>query len=164
LLRQQYPPYDLTPYSYETVRYWDNNGLPESLLTEAKKHPVSHYALVTSWEEVRDSVAAGKPVIFCAMIGADDDRRDEDGFIKPRGTWPHCWCIAGVQDGKRPGACLINSHGPLFGKGPKTHGQPDGSVWIDAKYIDNAVKKERDSFAISNYKGFEAPEEDYIIW
>ena len=164
LLRKPYPPYDLTPYSEETVKHWDKNGLPDSLLVEAKKHPLLDYALVKSWEEVRDAVSGGNPVVFCASLGADDDQRDEDGFIKPKGRWAHCWCIAGVQDGKRPGALLINSHGPLFGKGPKTYGQPDGSVWIDAEHIDYHVKKYEDSFALSNYKGFDKPDRDYIIW
>jgi len=164
LLRINYPPYDLRPYSKKTVRYWDREGIPDPLQKEAKKHPILDYAPVYSFKEVRDAVAAGHPIVFCGYIGAEDDQRDKDGFVKPRGRWPHAWLLAGVQDGKRPGALLVNSHGPNFGRGPKTYGQPDGSVWIDAEYIDQQVSKYRDSYALTLYKGFEAPEEDYVIW
>jgi len=163
LLRQQYPPYDLTPYSRETVRKWDRQGIPESLLEIAKEHPLLDYANVRTWEEIRDAVAGGKPVIICGGMGLNNDRRDDEGFVKPSGYWSHCMFIAGIQDGDRPGGCIVNSHGPGFGKGPKTHGQPDGSVWVDADNIIRYMDK-NDTFAISNYQGFDAPEEDYILW
>jgi hypothetical protein len=165
LLKQVYGEYDLRPYNIETVRYWDKHGVPEELLQLAKKNPLLKYVQVKSWEEVRDAVAGGKPVVLCTdTFGANNDLRDEDGFIRPSGSWAHAWLVGGVQDGVRPGACLLNSHGSSFGRGPKTYGQPDGSVWIDAKYIDRAVSKYKDSYAISDYKGFDAPEERYIIW
>ena len=164
LLRQKYEPYDLTPYNSETLRYWQRVGVPESLQLEAKKHPLLNYIQVSSFDEVRDTVSAGYPVIFCALLGANDDKRDSDGFIKPSGRWAHAWTAAGVQDGKRPGVCLVNSHGVSFGKGPKTHNQPDGSVWIDAEYIDYHIKRFNDSYAVSDYRGFVAPDRKYIIW
>ncbi len=165
LLRKPYTPYDLTPYSEETVRYWDRMGIPKSLLLEAKKHPLLDYTPVKSYPEVRDAIAAGYPVIFCASLGADNSRRDKDGFIKPRGTWYHSWLAAGVDDNYyRPGVCIINSHGPSWASGPKRHNQPDGSVWIDAEHIDYYCKQYGDSYALSNYKGFPKPEESYILW
>ncbi len=166
LLRLPYPPYDLTPYSEDTVRYWDKNGIPEALLIEAKKHPLLNYAQVKSWEELRDGVAAGNPAIFCSMMGADNDQRDEDGFIKPSGKWAHAWTVGGIRDDKRPGACLFNSHGSNFGRGPKTFDQPDGTVWIDAKYIDKYLKDDDvgEGFILTDYQGFIAPEVDYVLW
>jgi hypothetical protein len=164
LLRQNYGTYDLTEYSTETLRYWTRVGVPESLQDEAKKHPLLAHIQVSTFEEARDVISAGYPVIFCSLMGANNDKRDEDGFIKPSGRWAHCWTMAGVQDGRRPGVCLINSHGRSFGTGPKTHNQPDGSVWIDAEQIDKHLRTFNDSYAVSDYRGFTAPEKKYIFW
>ncbi len=164
LLRQKYGRYDLTLYSSKTITKWDREGIPKELLIIAKEHPLLESAQVRSWEEFRDAVAAGYPVVFCGAMGGSNSKRDKDGFIKPRGTWYHSWCGAGVADGKRPGALLINSHGRHYGSGPKTHGQPNGSIWVDAKHIDKQCRNFGDSYALSLYKGFPKPEEDYILW
>ena len=164
LLRQKYGEHDLTPYSEATLKKWFNKGIPEELLAIAKEHPLLESAQVQSWEEFRDAVAAGYPVVFCASMGGSNSKRDKEGFIKPKGKWLHSWCGAGVADGKRPGALLINSHGKHYGSGPKTHGQPDGSIWVDARHIDHQCRAFGDSYALSLYKGFPKPEEDYILW
>lgn len=164
LLRQKYGEFDLTPYSSATIKKWFSKGIPQELLTIAKEHPLLESAQVQSWEEFRDAVAAGYPVVFCGSMGGSNSKRGKDGFVKPKGTWYHSWCGAGVVDGKRPGALLINSHGKHYGSGPKTHGQPDGSIWVDAKHIDKQCRTHGDSYALSLYKGFPKPEEDYILW
>ncbi len=166
LLRQEYGEYNLTPYSSVTMKKWFAKGIPKELLVIAKEHPLLESAQVRSWEEFRDAIAAGYPVVFCATMDGSNSKRDNDGFIKPKPKrkWYHSWCGAGIVDGKRPGALLINSHGKHYGSGPKTHGQPDGSVWVDAKHIDNHCRKFDDSYALSLYKGFPKPEEDYILW
>lgn len=156
--------YDLRPYNYNTYNHWKKTVPPISLQEESKKHSLIESVLVSSWEEVRDAVSAGYPVIFCSYLGANNDQRDQDGFIKPSGRWAHAWCLAGVQDGKRPGACLLNSHGPSFGKGPKTFNQPEGSVWIDAEHINRSLRQFADSYALTNYNGFPVPQRDYILW
>ncbi|KKM77468.1 hypothetical protein LCGC14_1369730 [marine sediment metagenome] len=165
LLKQQYGEYDLRSYTKALTIKWDHKGVPAELLEIAKEHPLLEYAQVKSWIEFRDAIAAGYPVLFCASMGGSNSRRDSDGFIKPsKRKWYHSWCGAGIVDGKRPGALLINSHGEHYGSGPKTHGQPDGSVWIDAKHIDSHCRKFGDSYALSLYKGFPKPEEEYILW
>ncbi len=165
LLRQKYGEHDLRPYTEKITKAWDRKGVPKELLTIAKEHPLLEYAQVNSWEEFRDAVAAGYPVLFCASMGGSNSKRDNDGFMTPsKKKWYHSWCGAGIVDGKRPGALLINSHGKHYGSGPKTHGQPDGSVWIDAKHIDRHCRNFKDSYALSLYKGFPKPEEDYILW
>lgn len=164
LLRIEYPPYDLMPYSAKTNKSWDRKGVPSLLKKKAKEHPLLGWARVRSWEEARDAVVARSPIVLCAPFGAEDSRRDADGFIKPRGQWYHSWTLAGINDGSRPGALLLNSHGPNWGTGPKRHGQPDGSCWIDAKYIDSACRNFGDSYALSEYKGFPTRERKYHIW
>lgn len=162
LLRQPYPPYDLTPYN---VKYWSKTRLPDALLEIAKEHPLLESNPVLSWPELRDAVSAGFPVVFCASLGADNSKRDSEGFLRPRGRWNHAWLCAGVDDKyKRPGALLINSHSPYWASGPKRHEQPDGSVWVDADVIDYHCRKYGDSHALNTVKGYPKPEEDYILW
>jgi len=122
------------------------------------------YSQVQSWEDFRDAIAAGYPVLFCSRLSALNATRDADGFVKTEKEWNHAWLGAGIDDTDRPGACLINSFGPDWASGPKRHNQPDGSVWIDAKIIDYHCRKSRDSYALSLYKGFPKPEERYILW
>lgn len=165
LLRKLYLPYDLTEYSRETVTHWDKIGVPFSLLTKAKEHPLLDYTPIKGYADGRDAIAAGYPILFCASMGADNSRRDKDGFIKPSGTWYHAWLAAAVDDEYyRPGICLLNSHSPSWASGPKRHGQPNGSVWIDAEVFDYHCKRYQDSYALSEYKGFPKPEEGYILW
>jgi hypothetical protein len=164
LLRIEYPPYDLRPYDKESLNYWDRNGVPVALQEKAKEHPLINFIPVKSFAEIRDAVSSGHPVVFTSLLGANDDQRDSDGFIKPSGRWAHAWMIGGVQDGRRPGVCLINSHGPSFGKGPKTFDQPDGSVWLDAEYVERSLSEFSDSYALTDYRGFIAPEKKYVIW
>ena len=165
LLRIPYPPYDLTPYSEETLRYWDRNGIPLSLLKKAKEHPLLDYTPIRSYPQARDAIAAGYPVLFCGSMGANNSKRDKDGFITPKGTWYHAWLAAGVDDAYyRPGICLINSHSPYWASGPKRHDQPDGSVFVDANVIDWHCKRFQDSYALSLFKGFPKPKENYILW
>ena len=163
LLRQVYGEYDFSVYSKASCIKLDKQPLPESLLLYAKQHPLLDSSSLGSWEEVRDAVASGCPILFCSSMGLDDSVRDKQGFVIPKGTWYHAMVIAAVIDGRRPGGCFLNSHGKHWAKGPKTHGQPDGSVWIDAKYIDKYAKK-YEVYAFSSYKGFPKPERDYILW
>lgn len=163
LLQQKYGEYDFSIYSEETCIELDQQKLPESLLSYAEQHPLLDSSSLFSWEEIRDSVAAGCPILFCSAMGLDNSLRDRQGFVIPSGVWWHAMVIAAVIDGRRPGGCFINSHGKRWAKGPKTHGQPDGSVWVDAKYIDRYAKK-YEVYAFSSYKGFPMPKREYILW
>lgn len=163
LLMQKYGEHDFTEYSEDTSSYWEDRKLPESLLQDAKLHPLLDYAAVRTWSEIRDAVAAGYPILYCSDMGADDSRRDSQGFMTPKGEWYHAWCIIGVDDTDRPGACLLNSHGRNWGSGPKTHNQPDGSVWIDKKVIIKSILG-GEAYAFSSYKGFPMPKREYILW
>ena len=153
LLRKAYGDIDLTNYSGATAKDWGNTGLPTHLEEQADEHPVQTTALVTSYEEVRDAIANGFPVAICSTQGFSDVR-DDMGFAKAQGKWPHCMYLVSLDDtGERPGALCINSWGKDWISGPKRHGQPDGSFWIDADIVDSIVKQ-GDSWALSNFKGY----------
>jgi hypothetical protein len=156
LVRKEYGEHDLTEYSGQKARSWGmpKAGLPDELEPPAREHLVRTISLVTTWEELRDSIASGYPVTIASDRGFNSTR-DEDGFLKPRGSWPHQMCVIGVDDnGDRPGACIDNSWGPHWVDGPKKHGQPDGSFWCDAEVLENDILRQQDSWAFSEYIGF----------
>lgn len=156
--------HNLIKYNRTELVRWNKSGIPIALQEIAKEHPLLAAAPVKSWEEFRDAIAAGYPVVWSSNFYGGNDQRDKDGFIKDHRwrSWDHAWLGAGIDDGKRPGACLINSHGPKYGSGPKRHNQPDGSVWIDAETIDQICRNRGGSYALSLYQGFPKPE--YVLW
>lgn len=169
LLRQPYlnGRYDFTIYSGAKARELGkrNVGVPDELEPICKLHPVKTCSLVRSWEECRDAVANGYPVVMCSNIGFRK-RRDANGFLRrSRRPWYHAMAIIGIDDEfRRPGALIQNSWGENWVSGPTRHGQPVGSFWCDAKIIDAAMRQ-GDSIAISGYAGYprlDVP--DYILW
>lgn len=162
LLRQPYGEYDFTKYNSSLSRRWAHKcrrctewggGLPDELEIVAREHPVRTTTLATSWEQARDAVANGYPVVICSNRGFNNTR-DDLGFLEPQGKWFHCMLLAGIDTlSNRHGGLIINSWGENWVNGPTQWGQPRGSFWADADVIDSMLKQE-DSFALSNYKGY----------
>ena len=181
LLRQSYleGKYDFTRYSGVKARKWGHycrrctewgGGVPDELELLAKDHPLKTITLVTTWEQARDALYNGYPIIVCSNVGFERTR-DRDGFLRkhprypaPKGVWFHSMLLAGMDDtGKRPSGLFINSWGLDWVKGPTRLGQPGGSFWADADVIEEMLLQE-DSFAISNYVGYPQQELDYQLY
>lgn len=154
--RQVYGKYDLTKYRPDLAKLWGRRGygLPDELEPIAKEHTVVETALIDNWADYCDAIAAGHPVVICSNQGFTYVR-DKDGFLAPgRKPWSHCMLGAGADTSrKRPGACIWNSWGEDWVKGPTRLGQPQGSFWADADVVDRMLSG-GDSFAIAGYKGF----------
>ncbi len=170
LPRGKHGKYDLTTYNASRAREWGHNGIPDELEPTAKLHPVRSYALVRSYEETRDAIANGYPVIFCSNFGFNPEcrqhnpgGRDDMGFLRRCGEWWHAMCGIGVDDTKRPGVLIQNSWGPNWVGGPKRLEQPDGSFWVDAETIDGMCAM-GDTYALSQFLGFPAQRLDYILF
>lgn len=145
------------PYSGDRARDWGWNGVPDDLEPLAARHLVKTASLITGgYPEVRDVLISGCPVTICSHVGFDNPERDKDGFLTPKGHWSHCMLAIGVDDTHRPGVCIVNSSPIDWVGGPKRHGQPDGSFWVDAEVIDKMVKN--DCFAVSSIDGFPGEE------
>lgn len=156
LLRQKYGRFDLTKYSGSKARSWGkaNAGLPDDLEPVSREHPVRTVSLVTSYEEARDAIANGYPVAVCSMQGFQS-KRDKDGFAKASGSWAHCMLFCSSDDKfKRPGLLCVNSWGPYWISGPKRHGQPDGSFWVEADTVDKMLRRDPDSYSMSGFEGY----------
>jgi hypothetical protein len=143
---------NLSKYSGERAKDWGFKGLPFDLEKIADEHPVETTALVTSYEEARDSIANGYPIAVCSNVGFTMER-DSEGFCRRKGSWAHCMAFTGVDDSSnRPGLLCQNSWGDYL-RGGSRHDQPVGSFWVDADVAD-AMLRQSDSYALSGFKGY----------
>jgi hypothetical protein len=164
LLRQKYLDWDFTNYDPNTARSLGDTGIPDALEPLCRLHPVGWVALVNSWEEARDCIYNGYPVILCSTQGFYTKHgRDKNGYLSPgRAPWEHAMLLAGIDEAcDRPGGCIINSWGSDWVDGGTKLNQPAGSFWADANVIDR-ICKQGDSIAISSYAGY--PRQDYNLW
>ena len=151
--RGEYGDVDLREYSGSRASEWGDEGVPESLLDVSKQHPILTVSRVDTYEQARDLLANGYAITIASNQGFSE-KRDSEGFAKPRGEWAHQMCLLGVDDEyKRPGVLCQNSWG-VWNGGPKRHGQPDGSFWIDAEELEARILSEGDCWAFSGYEGF----------
>jgi hypothetical protein len=161
LLRQMYEAggteYDFSTYSGTKARQYGAKGVPDALESIAREHPILTASLCQSWEEVRDAIAAGYPVIVCSNVGFGPtwgNKRDAEGFLRPRNSWAHAMLLIAIDTAyRRPGALCVNSWSKNWVSGPKRHEQPDGSFWIDAEVVDR-MARQNDTSALSQARGF----------
>lgn len=167
LPRGVYGKYDLRTYSGDLGRAWGRAGVgaPDELEVLGKAHPIKLAALVQSFEEAADCLAAGSPILMCSSVGYNDVC-DKEGFLRHDRKWNHAMLLVGAdrRKGKREGGCIINSWGPDW-LVQRQHelGTPSGAFWADAKFIDKAIKQQ-DSYALSDFVGFRKRNLDYLLY
>lgn len=167
LFRKDYSIMDFTHYNYNKCVIMGNK-IPEPLLKECSKHKIKTATFVSTWDEARDAISSLQPVILGSMVGFDPPRnvniltRDRDGFAEPNGSWAHAWLLIGIKDSGRKGGCILSSWGKNWVKGPKGYNQPDGSIWVDKKVLEQMISKYGDCYAINTLTNLE--KEDYRIW
>ena len=153
-----YAGYDLTQYNAGLSRTWGRSGLPSVLEEIAKLTPVLEYYQVTNYEQVRDAINAGYPVVVGSDVGFSRRTffsfgntkavRDQDGFLRAKGSWNHAMFFFGVDDkSRRKGACCMNSWGKSWVSGPTKLANPPGSFWVDARTVTSMVQQS-DAYAI----------------
>ncbi len=164
LFRKDYGSIDFTDYNYYNT-YKLGQRIPDVLLEECAKHRIKTSTLISTWDEARDAIASLQPVIVGSMVGFEYTgalKRDHEGYAKPNGRWAHAWLLIGIDDGKRKGGCLLSSWGKNWVTGPKGHGQPNGSIWVDKKTLEKMISEYGDCYAINTLTGLEKT--DYKIW
>lgn len=137
---------------------YGRDGCPDALEPLTRLHPVKDYIQISSYEDLRDAIYAGCPVIIGSKtgFGKGSYTRDRDGFLRSKwwSTWRHSMVVIGVDDsGRRPGVLFLNSWGDNWVDGPKhVEDAPEGSFFVDAATVDKMVKQ-GDSYALRGYVG-----------
>lgn len=149
----------LTGYDPRRCREWGDRGVPADLVPACRENPCQT-TQVTSAIDARRALQQGYAVFVCSDVGfgdlgAEPIARDADGFLRPRGVWPHCMAIAGYQGGTRKGFLIVNSWGPRWVGGPtgRFSDIPEGSFWADFGVVDRMLGQ-GDSFAVAGVEGF----------
>lgn len=169
-----YPGHDLTSgYSVQRCRQWGDRGCPKELIPIAREHPVKGVALVTTADECWTALGSGYPIPVCSGVGFQSPLRD--GFCVRRGSWAHCMEVRGRFMHPTKGRCFViqNSWGDYLrstdanamidvqGRGKVRI--PEGCFAITASEM-QAIAREKDSFAVSAFKGFPGRKpNDWII-
>lgn len=153
---------DLSVFSPQRARQYGASGISAELKEVAKQHPVQSTALVKTAGDVKAAVLQGYPVAVCSNQGFTMTR-DQDGFARPQGSWPHCMCICGYRSAPREGFFILNSWGDSAHTGPVYPADmPVAGFWADSRTVGRMVA-EGDSFALSNMVGFPARNVDWFV-
>jgi hypothetical protein len=141
---------DLRVYSAARANNWQR-GPPETYETIAAGYR-SGFVKIKTWEQLRDSIANGVPVIVGSQVGfgSRNARRSSTGMLRSRwwSRWSHAMVFCGVSDGRSKRALLLNSWGPNWISGPKWLGdEPDGSFWISKSDVERMLAYD-DTYAI----------------
>jgi len=148
-------PLDLTKYSGQRAKSWGYRGLPlETLEPIGDEHPTLKPVLVTSYEDVRDSIANGYGVAVCSNIGFRDTR-DSEGYLRRGPTWNHCMAYVGVDDTRRPGCVLDNGSWLDCFKGPNPQNVRTGCGFVDAADVDR-MAQQGDTYAVPGFEGIQS--------
>lgn len=159
LLRGSYDKYDLTTYNPKLSWQWGQDGVPDELEPTIKQHPIKSFSLCRNYEECRDAIVNGYPVVFASGVGFNQCRKhnrngkDKDGFLVPCGTWYHAMAGLDVDDkSSRPSITLYQSWGPNWIASPTIKDLEPWAFRVDADVIDTMCGF-GDTIAISNYVG-----------
>lgn len=157
LARGKYGKYDLTAYDYSYAQRWGspNVGVPQELFNIAKETRVKTVSLVTTYEELRDSLMNGYSVAI-ASNQAFSTHRGKYGICEPDYStqWPHSLMACGfTEEYGEPLVCILNSWG-LYLSGDTFLECPGGAFWTYASVIEKNMLSCRDSFSFSDKEGF----------
>lgn len=158
----KYPEIDLTSYSVERCRKWgSNSGYINSLDNVAKNHKINKYTRVRSYEEARDSIAAGYGVI-CGSSYGYNSTCDNDGFARQDTSWNHAMYWSAIRHDK-PGILIQNSWGAWNKMPNRKFGEPAGSFWVRPEDIEKMTKN-GDCWAIGSHDGYPIKVTMEIAW
>jgi hypothetical protein len=142
---------DLRVYDPALAQRWQR-GPPDHYATLAAGYR-SGFVKIKTWEQLRDSLANGVPVIVGSPVGFGRSRgavRSSSGMLRSRwwSRWNHAMVFCGVSDGQSKRALLLNSWGKSWVTGPKWLGdEPDGSFWVSKRDAERMLSYD-DAYAI----------------
>jgi len=143
---------DLREYNAGTAKRFER-GPPESLEVIADAMKIGGFHQIETWEELRDAIATGHPVVVGSNVGFGKPGkcvRDKTGILRSQwwSKWGHAMVFCGVSDGRSKRALILNSWGKDWVRGPKWLGdEPDGSFWVTKSDAQKMIAQ-GDAFAI----------------
>lgn len=152
----------LDEYSEAVIRHWATRMPERRWIDEGKTHLVKSAAQVKTPEEVRDAVCNGYPCTIASDVGFRMRPPTKDGrLVNSRaGSWAHQMCVIGYDgSASQPYWYILNSWG-ADAHGTPPDDAPPGGFWITRGDM-NAIVKQGDSFALSQFDGF--PSNEWII-
>lgn len=139
VLRKDYGDLDLTRYTKDTVNAFNRRTPSDALKNAWDDNIIREATEVSTFEALRDLLDRGFGVNSCGSEGFEN-KRDENGVCKRKGSWAHSMAYLGVDD--RPWAhqtyggplVLIQNSWNEYLTGPRRiHGTeidiPPGSFW-----------------------------------
>jgi len=161
LARKNYPSLnlDMTEYSGRLAGLYGSRQPTAEIDAEMKLHSFRTVAEASTFEEIRDALAAGFGLSSCGGEGYASTR-DPNGVSLRRGNWAHAMAIIGADDRastkaiyNEPLVLIMNSWGP-WNDGPRRiRGTnidiPEGSFWTPWSHCRN-----RDFHVISGARGW----------
>lgn len=162
IVRGKYGNIDLTTYSGERARKWgSNSGFPKTIEDISKEHIVQQYARVRSYEEARDSIANGYPVIVGSNYGFSN-KCNNDGIAAQNTSWSHAMYMAGIRADKQL-VLIINSWGDWNHMPVRKFNEPLGSFWVTAD-VAHKMCANGDAWSISQHEGYPLKIDSKVAW
>lgn len=143
----------LPVYSKAILQDWGFNGPPDQYIRQAAPFKINTYAIVRSYEDIRDAVINGYPVTIASDRGFNMQpiKRNGKMFGVPNGQWHHQMMIPAIDDTDGSGY-ILNSWGP-DAHGRPLNDEPPGGFWVDAEVLDY-IASQGDSWAYSAFDGY----------
>jgi hypothetical protein len=162
LARLVYGSVDLTKYSVDLCRLWGNNkNYPKEIDDIAKEHTIGKFSRVRSYEEVRDSIAAGYGVIVGSNYGYSN-ACDKNGFAKNNTNWSHAMYWSAIRSDIE-GVLTQNSWAAWNKMLTRKFDEPIGSFWIRPEDCDKMAKN-GDCWVIGSHTGYDVRIDSSIAW
>jgi hypothetical protein len=162
LARLKYDSVDLTKYSVELCRKWgDNKNYPKELDEIAKNYTIGTFSRVASYEQVRDSIAAGYAVIVGSQYGYSNVC-DSKGFAKNTTSWSHAMYWSAIRSDVE-GVLTQNSWSAWNTMKNREFDEPIGSFWIRPEDCDKMARN-GDCWVIGNHNGYPIKINSEVEW
>lgn len=162
LARLVYDNVDLTKYNVERCRQWgDNKNFPKELDDIAKDYTINIFSRITSYEDVRDSIAAGYGVIVGSQYGYSNVC-DSKGFAKNTTNWSHALYWSAIRSDVE-GVLTQNSWGAWNTMKNREFGEPIGSFWIKPEDCDKMARN-GDCWVIGGHNGYPIRINSEVVW
>lgn len=88
VFQQKYGNVDITNYSVEQTRSWQQRGVPKTLIEAAASHKYRTTVRVRTFEQAVALVQNSFGINMCCQL-AWNGARDKDGFVRVDGSWAH---------------------------------------------------------------------------